>query len=59
MTVSKVLNSQPGVSRETYRHVLEIAQRLNYILYAAARKLAGGKTNIIGGGARAGFDLYE
>jgi LacI family transcriptional regulator len=48
MTVSKVLNNQPGVSRETYRHVLEIAQRLNYTPHAAARKLAGGKTNIIG-----------
>lgn len=48
MTVSKVLNNQPGVSRETYKQVMEIAQRLNYTPHYAARKLAGGKTNIVG-----------
>jgi len=48
MTVSKVLNHQPGVSKETSRHVLEIARQLNYTPHTAAKKLAGGKTNIIG-----------
>lgn len=48
MTVSKVLNQQPGISLETQKRVLAIAQQLNYTPHHAARKLAGGKTNIIG-----------
>jgi LacI family transcriptional regulator len=48
MTVSKVLNQQPGISLKTQKRVLQIAQRLNYTPHHAARKLAGGKTNIIG-----------
>ena len=48
MTVSKVLNQQPGISLKTQKRVLAIAQQLNYTPHHAARKLAGGKTNIIG-----------
>lgn len=48
MTVSKVLNQQPGISLKTQKRVLAIAQKLNYTPHHAARKLAGGKTNIIG-----------
>ena len=48
MTVSKVLNRQPGISSETQKRVLAIARKLNYTPHQAARKLAGGKTNIIG-----------
>jgi LacI family transcriptional regulator len=48
MTVSKALNSQPGVSAETSERIFQIAKNLNYTPHHAARKLAGGKTNIIG-----------
>ena len=48
MTVSKALNNQPGVSRETSLKIHQIAKNLNYTPHHAARKLAGGKTNIIG-----------
>jgi LacI family transcriptional regulator len=48
MTVSKALNSQPGVSAETSERIFQIAKKLGYTPHHAARKLAGGKTNIIG-----------
>jgi LacI family transcriptional regulator len=48
MTVSKALNSQPGVSAQTSERIFQIAKKLGYTPHHAARKLAGGKTNIIG-----------
>lgn len=47
-TVSKVLNRQPGVSRETYDAVMAVAKRLNYRPNLYARNLKRGTSRTLG-----------
>ena len=47
-TVSRVLSGHPSVKPETRKKVLQCIQKLNYQPNAAARNLAGGRTNLIG-----------
>lgn len=48
MTVSRVLNNKPDVSKATRERVLAIIKEQGYQPHAIARKLSGGKTHIIG-----------
>ncbi|GGM14457.1 LacI family DNA-binding transcriptional regulator [Deinococcus aerophilus] len=48
MTVSKVLNGQPGISEATRARVLTTAQKLGYRANAAARTLATGRSDTLG-----------
>src|SRR4051812_21446384 len=41
MTVSRVLNSQPGVSDETRQRIVETIETLGYVANPAARVLRG------------------
>ena len=47
-TVSKVLNSKPGVGPETRKRVMELADRLGYYPDASAQALSYGKSSTIG-----------
>jgi len=47
-TVSRVINNHPRVNPKTRERVYEVIQRLDYHPSAAARRLAGGRTNILG-----------
>jgi LacI family transcriptional regulator len=47
-TVSRALNNKPGVSEETRKLVLQLAEDLNYAPNVAARGLATASTNTIG-----------
>jgi LacI family transcriptional regulator len=47
MTVSRVLNGQPGVSEETRQRILETIQKLGYVASPAARTLRG-SSRVIG-----------
>lgn len=47
-TVSKVLSGHPYVSEQTRARVVAAVRELNYVPNAAARGLAGARTNIIG-----------
>src|SRR3970282_227000 len=49
-TVSFVLNDIPGmrISEDTRQRVLEAARQLNYHPDATARRMASGRTNVIG-----------
>ncbi len=47
-TVSRVLNNDPRVARETYKRILKIANQLNYKPNILARNFAKKKTNLIG-----------
>lgn len=47
-TVSRVINNHPRVNPKTRERVYEVIQRLDYRPSAAARRLAGGRTNILG-----------
>lgn len=47
-TVSRVLNKQPYITPDTRDRVLEAMQRLDYRPNAAARRLASGKSHLIG-----------
>ena len=48
VTVSKVLNNQPGASAATRLRIREIAERLAYVPNLSARGLAGRRTNLVG-----------
>ena len=48
VTVSKVLNNQPGASAATRQRVREIAEQLGYIPNLSARGLASSRTNLVG-----------
>lgn len=47
-TVSRVINNDPNVNERTRQRVLEVITLNNYVPNRAARKLAGGRTGIIG-----------
>lgn len=47
-TVSHALNGYPDVSESTKRHILKIAEKLNYKPSMMARGLVSGKSNLIG-----------
>lgn len=47
-TVSRVINNHPRVNPKTRERVYEVIKRLDYRPSAAARRLAGGHTNILG-----------
>lgn len=47
-TVSRVVNNDPHVNKDTRAHVLEVVARLNYHPNAFARGLAAGKTRVLG-----------
>ena len=47
-TVSKVMNSQPGVSEETRQQVLKVVQELGYHPHYGARSLRAVRRNCIG-----------
>jgi LacI family transcriptional regulator len=47
-TVSRVINNEPNVSDGTRENVLRIVRLMNYVPNAAARGLAGGRTQVIG-----------
>jgi LacI family transcriptional regulator len=47
-TVSRVINNHPRVDPKTRERVVDVIQRLDYHPSAAARRLAGGHTNILG-----------
>jgi LacI family transcriptional regulator len=47
-TVSRVINNHPRVNPKTRERVVDVIQRLDYHPSAAARRLAGGHTNILG-----------
>ena len=47
-TVSRVINNDVHVKKETRERVLEAIDRLDYVANRQARSLAGGKTNSIG-----------
>ncbi|UYN89139.1 MAG: LacI family DNA-binding transcriptional regulator [Anaerolineales bacterium] len=47
-TVSRVINDDPNVSERTRQRVLDVISSNNYVPNRAARKLAGGRTGIIG-----------
>ena len=48
MTVSKVVNKQPGISEATRQRVMQIIEDLGYTAHPSARALAGGRTNTLG-----------
>jgi DNA-binding LacI/PurR family transcriptional regulator len=48
MTVSRVVNNNPNVKKETRERVLKAIKDLSYFPNSAARVLAGGKTNNVG-----------
>lgn len=48
MTVSKVVNKQPGISEATRQRVLQAIEELGYTAHPSARALAGGRTNTLG-----------
>lgn len=48
MTVSNVLNGKSGVSEQTRRRVLQLAERLGYQPNLSARALKGGRSGLIG-----------
>ncbi len=47
-TVSRVINNDVHVKKETRERVLDVVEKLNYVANRQARSLAGGKTNSIG-----------
>lgn len=47
-TVSRVLNDRPGVKESTRQEVLTAVQRLGYTVNQQARRLAGGRSHVIG-----------
>ena len=47
-TVSRVINNDVHVKKETREKVWGVVKRLNYVANRQARSLAGGKTNSIG-----------
>jgi LacI family transcriptional regulator len=47
-TVSRVINNNPKVSPKTRERVNDVINRLDYRPSAAARRLAGGRANILG-----------
>jgi LacI family transcriptional regulator len=47
-TVSRVLNNDPNVKETTRSHVMEVIKRTNYRPNVVARRLASGRTHIIG-----------
>lgn len=47
-TVSRALNNSYGVHEDTRRHVLEVAERLNYRINQVARALVTGRSHSIG-----------
>lgn len=47
-SVSRVLMNQPGVSAETRQRILDIMKESGYRPSVVARKLAGGRSNLIG-----------
>jgi LacI family transcriptional regulator len=47
-TVSRVINDDPNVSHGTRENVLRVVRLMNYVPNAAARGLAGGRTQVIG-----------
>jgi LacI family transcriptional regulator len=47
-TVSRVINNDPNVKESTRSRVMEVIQRVNYQPNAVARRLASGRTKIIG-----------
>ncbi len=47
-TVSRVINNDPNVNEQTRERVLEVVNSNNYVPNRAARKLAGGRTGVIG-----------
>lgn len=48
MTISRVINNQPGVSEELRQRIQEKIDELGYVPSAQARSLATGKSNLIG-----------
>lgn len=48
MTVSKVLNGKPGISKQTREAILEIAERMNYSPNLIAKSLRVNKTKTVG-----------
>ncbi|SMB78931.1 LacI family DNA-binding transcriptional regulator [Deinococcus hopiensis] len=48
MTVSKVVNKQPGISDSTRQRVLQVIDELGYTAHPSARALAGGRTDTLG-----------
>ncbi len=48
MTVSRALNGRPGVSETTRQKVESVAERLGYVANVQAKRLAGGKTQVVG-----------
>ena len=48
ITVSKALNNQGRISPETRARVLQAATDLGYVANTAARRLRGGRTNLLG-----------
>lgn len=47
-TVSRVLNDDPRVAKQTHERILQIADQLNYKPNLLARNFVKGKTNLIG-----------
>jgi len=47
-TVSRVINDDPNVKEQTRERVMEVVTSNNYVPNRAARKLAGGRTGVIG-----------
>jgi LacI family transcriptional regulator len=47
-TVSRVINNDPNVKESTRQRVLEVVKRVNYRPNTVARRLASGRTKIIG-----------
>lgn len=47
-SVSRALRGQPGVSERTRTRVREVADRLGYVISAAASSLVTGRTNTVG-----------
>jgi LacI family transcriptional regulator len=47
-TVSRVINNDPNVKEQTREWVMEVVSSNNYVPSRAARKLAGGRTGVIG-----------
>jgi LacI family transcriptional regulator len=47
-TVSRVVNNDIHVKKETRERVLQVMEKLGYVANRQARSLAGGKSNIIG-----------
>src|SRR5512143_1574824 len=47
-TASRVINNDPNVSDDTRENVLRVVRLMNYVPNAAARGLAGGRTQVIG-----------